>query len=67
MWQLARSIFSPAPSKLVNRIFFMSDTDKKIDQDKGDEVLKRLLKTPPRPKVKDSKTTDNKTEKSNDK
>jgi len=27
----------------------MSDTKKEIDQDKGDEVLKRLLKTPPKP------------------
>jgi len=28
----------------------MSDTDKKTDQEKGDEVLRRMLKTPPKPK-----------------
>lgn len=30
----------------------MSDTDKNKDQEKGDEVLRRLLKTPPDPKKK---------------
>jgi hypothetical protein len=30
----------------------MSDTKKEIDQDKGDEVLKRMLKTPPKPDIK---------------
>lgn len=29
----------------------MSDTNKKTDQEKGDEVLRRLLKTPPDPKT----------------
>ncbi|WEX76179.1 hypothetical protein PYH37_004461 [Sinorhizobium numidicum] len=29
----------------------MSDTDKKVDGKKGDEVLKRMLKTPPEPKT----------------
>ena len=29
----------------------MSDTDKKTDQEKGDEVLRRLLKAPPDPKT----------------
>lgn len=29
----------------------MSDTDKNQDQEKGDEVLRRLLKTPPDPKT----------------
>lgn len=34
----------------------MSDTNKKTDQEKGDEVLRRLLKTPPDPKAgKDKK------------
>ena len=28
----------------------MSDTEKQIDDEKGDEVLKRMLKTPPDPK-----------------
>ena len=28
----------------------MSDTDKKQDQEKGDEILKRMLKTHPAPK-----------------
>ncbi|WP_167578974.1 hypothetical protein [Roseibium alexandrii] len=35
----------------------MSDTDKKPDQEKGDEILKRMLKTPPEPKVKNSLTS----------
>ncbi|MBO9424395.1 hypothetical protein J7444_06670 [Labrenzia sp. R4_1] len=35
----------------------MSDTDKKPDQEKGDEILKRMLKTPPDPKVNDSLTS----------
>jgi hypothetical protein len=30
----------------------MSDTNKKTDQEKGDEVLRRMLKTPPKPKEK---------------
>ena len=30
----------------------MSDTDKKQDQEKGDEILKRMLNTPPDPKIK---------------
>jgi hypothetical protein len=30
----------------------MSDTNKKTDQEKGDEVLRRMLKTPPQPKEK---------------
>lgn len=34
----------------------MSDTDKKPDQEKGDEILKRMLKTPPDRGVKDSLT-----------
>lgn len=35
----------------------MSDTDKNQDQEKGDEVLRRLLKTPPDPKTgKDEKS-----------
>ena len=29
----------------------MSDTDKKVDEKKGDDVLKRMLKTPPEPKT----------------
>jgi hypothetical protein len=29
----------------------MSDTPKDNDQEKGDEVLRRLLKTPPDPKT----------------
>lgn len=29
----------------------MTDTDKQIDDKKGDEVLRRLLKTPPDPKT----------------
>jgi len=28
----------------------MSDSDKDKDQKEGDEILRRLLKTPPRPK-----------------
>lgn len=36
----------------------MSDTDKKPDQEKGDEILKRMLKTPPEPNVKTSATKD---------
>ncbi|GAB4361172.1 MAG: hypothetical protein Kow0026_24070 [Oricola sp.] len=33
----------------------MSVTDKKTDdQEKGDEVLRRMLKTPPKPNVKES-------------
>ncbi|MEW4461080.1 hypothetical protein AB1K42_23545 [Roseibium algicola] len=31
----------------------MSDTDKKQDQEKGDEILKRMLNTPPDPKTKE--------------
>ncbi len=31
----------------------MSDTKKELDQEKGDEVLKRMLKTPPKPHEKD--------------
>ncbi|MCX2724791.1 hypothetical protein [Roseibium salinum] len=27
----------------------MSDTDKKPDQEKGDEILRRMLNTPPKP------------------
>ncbi|MGX1499458.1 hypothetical protein ACSSV1_004518 [Labrenzia sp. MBR-25] len=30
----------------------MSDTDKKPDQEKEDAILKRMLNTPPDPKVK---------------
>lgn len=30
----------------------MLTADKKTDQEKGDEVLKRMLKTPPKPKEK---------------
>lgn len=30
----------------------MSDTEKKIDEKKGDDVLKRMLRTPPEPKEK---------------
>jgi hypothetical protein len=30
----------------------MSDTNKKTDQEKGDEVLRRMLKTPPQLKEK---------------
>jgi len=44
----------------------MSDTDKKIDQDKGDELLKRMLKTPPKPKVNDSLTAPKLKEKPSD-
>lgn len=40
----------------------MSDTDK--DQEKGDEVLRRLLKTPPDPKTgKDDSKEDKRDEK----
>lgn len=31
----------------------MEDTDKQVDENKGDDVLKRMLKTPPDPKSKD--------------
>ena len=33
----------------------MADTKKELDQEKGDEVLKRMLKTPPKPKDKNAK------------
>ena len=33
----------------MNAGLIMSDTNKKTDQEKGDEVLRRLLKTPPDP------------------
>ena len=37
----------------------MSCTNQKTDQEKGDEVLRRLLKTPPDPKTgKDSEGPD---------
>ncbi|MBY5855588.1 hypothetical protein [Rhizobium ruizarguesonis] len=29
----------------------MTDTEKQIDEKKGDDVLKRMLKTPPEPKI----------------
>ncbi|MCR9283680.1 hypothetical protein HCG46_21490 [Labrenzia sp. PO1] len=31
----------------------MSDTDKKPDQEKGDEIPKRMLNAPPDPKTKE--------------
>ena len=31
----------------------MSDTDKKTDDQKFNDTLKRMLKTPPKPKVSD--------------
>lgn len=34
----------------------MSDTNKKTDDEKRDEVLKRMLKTPPKPHEKGEKT-----------
>lgn len=34
----------------------MSDTDKKTDEEKGDEVLRRMLRMPPKPNLKDSET-----------
>lgn len=37
-----------------------NQSPKKIDQNKGDEVLKRMLKTPPKPKIKDSLTESDK-------
>jgi len=30
----------------------MTDTNKQVDENKGDDVLKRMLKTPPEPKTK---------------
>jgi len=35
----------------------MSDTDQKVDEKKGDEILARMLKTPPKPKLKSPKET----------
>jgi len=41
----------------------MQDTDQKTDEEKGDEVLRRMLKTPPNPKkVSDDKTKPEKPE-----
>lgn len=34
----------------------MSQTDNKTDKEKGDEVLKRMLKTPPKPNEKNTKS-----------
>ena len=41
----------------------MPDTDQKTDKEKGDEVLKRMLKTPPKPKTKDKAKVDEDDEK----
>lgn len=38
----------------------MSDTDKKSDQEKGGEILRRMLNTPPDPKVKPKDSKDQK-------
>jgi hypothetical protein len=42
---IARVIFHATSERSQS----MSDTDKKPDQEKGDEILKRMLKTPPGP------------------
>ena len=34
----------------------MADSEKKIDDKKGDEVLRRMLKTPPEPKTLPSRS-----------
>jgi hypothetical protein len=45
---------------------FMSDSDKKTDDQKFNDTLKRMLETPPKPHVKESLTESDHQEKPSD-